>query len=411
MTSSLRHLFKQRHASVVKRIATGTLFAALLVPGIAWAESVSFKPVFMDPLETPAVQAPRAQHGLLLGATRAGDRLVAVGERGHILYSDDEARSWTQAEVPVSLTMTAVDFATPELGWAVGHDGVILHSSDGGRTWIKQFDGRAGAKQLLRYAKDKLAAATAALDDADGGDQEALQQAYDDAELAVWDAQDSAEFAPSEPLFDVWFHTPSTGFVVGSYGQVFRTDNGGQDWLLWKAPIHNPRNYHLYGISELPSGALLLVGEQGGIHRSADQGHSWEKLQSPYTGSLYRSLAFQADGEEVVLLLGFGGHVYRSTDGGDSWRQVEVPERKSINDGTVLADGSVLLVGHDGVMMRSMDGGRSFTASLDRRRQPFMGVLPVNNGPASSGPSGSVMIIGAGGAQIVVVDNGEGNKQ
>ena len=27
----------------------------------------------------------------------AGDRLVAVGERGHILYSDDDGKSWTTA--------------------------------------------------------------------------------------------------------------------------------------------------------------------------------------------------------------------------------------------------------------------------------------------------------------------------
>jgi hypothetical protein len=37
-------------------------------------------------------------------------------------------RQWRQASVPVSVTLTAVSFATPQLGWAVGHAGVVLHT-------------------------------------------------------------------------------------------------------------------------------------------------------------------------------------------------------------------------------------------------------------------------------------------
>lgn len=37
-----------------------------------------------------------------------GERLVAVGERGHIVYTDNKTtRRWTQARVPVSVTLTA----------------------------------------------------------------------------------------------------------------------------------------------------------------------------------------------------------------------------------------------------------------------------------------------------------------
>src|SRR3546814_9158629 len=63
---------------------------------------------FTDPLDAPAITSALAEHGLINGLARAGKRLVAVGERGHILYSDDQANTWQQASVPVRSALTAV---------------------------------------------------------------------------------------------------------------------------------------------------------------------------------------------------------------------------------------------------------------------------------------------------------------
>ena len=42
----------------------------------------------------------RATHGLLIGIARAGNRLVAVGDRGHVLLSDNNGTSWRLAKKP-----------------------------------------------------------------------------------------------------------------------------------------------------------------------------------------------------------------------------------------------------------------------------------------------------------------------
>ena len=47
-----------------------------------------------------ALESAKASRSLLLDVTHAGNRMVAVGDRGHILYSDDQGKSWTQAKVP-----------------------------------------------------------------------------------------------------------------------------------------------------------------------------------------------------------------------------------------------------------------------------------------------------------------------
>ncbi len=59
------------------------------------------------------------------------------GERGIVLLSDDAGVSWRQAKVPVSVSLTAVQFVDAEQGWAVGHLGVVLHTQDGGGNLAK----------------------------------------------------------------------------------------------------------------------------------------------------------------------------------------------------------------------------------------------------------------------------------
>jgi len=92
-------------------------------------------------LDTPAVPVKVPSGVFFVAITRAGERLVAVGEHGVVICSDDEGATWWQAQVPVTVTLTCVAFATPLLGWAAGHFGVILATTDGGKTWVEQLNG------------------------------------------------------------------------------------------------------------------------------------------------------------------------------------------------------------------------------------------------------------------------------
>ena len=104
-----------------------------------------------DVLDTPAQKSRLAPRALLSGLARAGQRVVAVGQRGHVLWSDDAGANWQQADVPVSADLVAVHFPTPDSGWAVGHDGVILHSADAGKSWTRQLDGRTLGDVLVAH--------------------------------------------------------------------------------------------------------------------------------------------------------------------------------------------------------------------------------------------------------------------
>src|ERR1700736_1725395 len=97
----LRTVCKPDMARTLSRIFCIILFT---VSPCVHAEGV------LGPTHRPAIMVERAAYAALMDVTRAGDRMVAVGEHGIVILSDDSGRSWRQAKVPVSVTLTAVKF-------------------------------------------------------------------------------------------------------------------------------------------------------------------------------------------------------------------------------------------------------------------------------------------------------------
>ena len=122
---------------------TALLIALATASVLAVAASATKEGAWRDVLDVPAVKSPLATRSLLNGLARAGDRIVAVGQRGHVLYSDDDGKTWQQAAVPLTSDLVAVHFPTLSTGWAVGHDGVILRTTDSGANWTRRSEYQA----------------------------------------------------------------------------------------------------------------------------------------------------------------------------------------------------------------------------------------------------------------------------
>ncbi|MCW2249264.1 photosystem II stability/assembly factor-like uncharacterized protein [Azospirillum fermentarium] len=285
-----------------------------------------------DPLEAEATVSKRSVQLMMASATRAGDRLVSVGERGTILLSDDHGVRWRQARVPVSVTLTAVSFATPRRGWAVGHSGVVLATGDGGETWTKQLDG------VMAAAIERTAAA-------DEGSPRRLAE----ADRLVRDGAD-------KPFLAVHAMDEQTVLVVGAYGLAFRTTDGGRTWSSMIGAFDNPQGRHLYAILSA-RGVLHVAAEQGGMFRSTDGGHRFDVISMPAKGTFFGVAAMS--GGDVLIAFGLRGTVCRSGDGGRSWEPVPMPP-VSFTAETQLGDGSFVLMDELGSSYRSVDNGKNF---------------------------------------------------
>lgn len=347
----------------VAAIALASAAGAPAVPAQDGASAVA------DPMALPAEAMRLADHALVLDVARAGTRIIAVGERGQVLLSDD-GRAWRQsAGVPLRSTLTAVS-AVGDTAWAVGHDGVILHSSDAGETW-----------QVQR--RDPWTPPT---------------------EEAAHDPRHGA------PLLDVLFTDASNGFAIGAYSLFLTTRDGGRTWTGARIPVAGESDAapaapaaddevigddggdtfsadelrigqesdpHLNAIARTGSGAFIIVGERGAIFRSRDGGATWNRSQLPYDGSMFGVIGYEG---ERVLAFGLRGHVFESDDLGAGWREVATGTELSLMGGAPLAGGGAVIVGANGTVLRRGDGNAALTLSTHTAAGVLAAVLPADDG-------------------------------
>ena len=322
-----------------------------------------------DVLDTPAPKSPLAAAALLNGLAVSGPRVVAVGQRGHILWSDDAGAHWQQAEVPVSADLTAVSFPTAQKAWVVGHDGVVLNSVDGGKTWRRQLDGRRIGERLVEYYQREAGASLAA----------------DPKRAAAWvaEAQRRAAQGADIPLLDVWFENETTGWVVGAFGMLLRTSDGGASWEPRLHTVDNPKALHLYAVRGI-GGELYVAGEQGLLRRLDRASGEFRAVALPYQGSLFGIVG----DERALIVHGLRGTVLRSADGGANWQPVTTSLQVGMTGSTRDAAGRFILVSQAGHVLLSRDGGASFQLAKVERPVPAAAVASAQGALLIAGPRG-----------------------
>lgn len=317
-------------------------FRFTLLAGLALVALVHSLPA-IPVLAAESQIMPLADKSLLLDGQVVGDRIVVVGERGHVLVSDDHGSSWQQQPVPTRATLTSVFFIDPANGWAAGHDSLILRTSDGGRHW---------------------------------------HEVYSNPE-------------DERPILDLWFKDTIHGYAIGAYGLFLMTDDAGKSWepvafnpatlILDNMNYGDPWpeeedvwvDFHLNQLSATGNGRRLIAAEAGNIYRSDDGGRSWLSLPSPYEGSFYGSLSL---GKGKVLLYGLRGHLFISENAGTSWVPVASNTQATLNDGIRLSDGRIVLAGLAGTLLVSTDQGQSFELHAQADRAGISRVLQASDG-------------------------------
>lgn len=283
----------------------------------------------------PPVVEIRPDRIILLDADRAGERIVAVGERGMAALSDDNGQSWRFVVMPTTRTLTAVAFADDgSTGVAVGHGGTAMRTDDAGETWQ--------ATPIEEAGIDSLLGATSL-----GGN-----------------------------------HL----IVYGAFGMYFDSTDAGRTWTRHTV-MTDDFERHISQVIQVDD-KLFMVAESGILARSDDMGQTWTKLESPYEGSFFGATR-AADGS--VLAFGMRGNVFRSSNlataelvipeteepdtedpdydeyaiieppgaQGVNWRQIPLDTTASLMGGAVLDDGRVLLVGNVGLLAVSEDNGQT----------------------------------------------------
>jgi photosystem II stability/assembly factor-like uncharacterized protein len=296
---------------------------------------------------TPSEIEPLASKSLLLDIVAIEQsRLVAVGQHGNILISED-AVNWQQSSVPVQTTLTSVYFIDKNQGWAVGHDATILHTNDAGLTW-----------QIQQYLPKK-----------------------------------------EKPLLDVIFKDQLHGLAIGAYGMFYRTIDGGKTWqsefhqeflndddaqYIAELKAEDEDAYLDEIASILPhfnritqkDGVLYLVGEIGLIAQSDDFGVHWQTFNDVYQGSFFDLTSTPQDNAVVV---GLRGHIFRRLKNSDTWQSVLSNTTALLNSVVLTDDNRIIILGNNGVMLVSVDDGESYKLQTQADGKPLIAGVWFNH--------------------------------
>jgi len=350
--------------AVLAAMGARTAFADAIAPGAAGA----------GVLDVPAIAASAPAHVLLDAAAVAGSRVVAGGEHGVIILSDDDGVTWRQAEVPVSATITGLSFADARIGYATGHFGTVLRTDDGGEHWRLLLDGRA-VPDLMRVA------------------------AGDDAHAARLAARFASD-GPDKPFLFACIVAPDHVQVFGASGMAVETEDGGTHWSDISRRIENPDGLNFYGLARQPDGSVLIAGEQG-LLLSGDPATGLHKLASPYNGSYFGVLRL-ADGR--LLTYGLVGHAFLSADEGAHWSPVATERPITLSAAEQTSDGTALLADGQGQIWRLAGDGGAAALAPSGIRAPWPVIALAET------PSHAVLALGLGGVLRLPAQSATGTQ-
>lgn len=295
---------KQSSISLLGRTVAGAIL--LSVTSFAISE---------QSLQMPVMKSELVNEILLTDSTHRGERFLAPGLYGNIIFSSDGI-NWQQSNSPTQSLLTTIFFIDDKEGWVGGHDTLILHTVDGGENWEIQYE-----------------------DPITGGDI-------------------------PKPILDIVFKDKNNGYAIGAYGLMLTTSDGGDNWeevetsdglydLLESKEMEPEPNFNSM---ILYKGKLLIVGELGTIlvfDDTAEGVDRWQVVDSPYTGSFFGVKELNT-GE--LFIYGLRGNLYRSSDGGQSWDKIETGTIANIFDCIETTDGTLIFAGASGTILR-MDKG------------------------------------------------------
>jgi photosystem II stability/assembly factor-like uncharacterized protein len=285
------------------------------------------------------------QQDLAHVATNAdGGVLIAVGAQGTLLRSVDEGRRWQAVSSGEEADLKSVVFHSPSGAWvAAGARGRILRSTDAGKTWKTLPTGIETDFQTLFVDPQTRQILL-------GGDEGLVGSSMDGG--VSWNV---TKVAMPEPLTPVTAYRRFGKLLLASsaLGRFLASHDDAQSWDLMQA---ESKAYWTDSGFDARHGAIVLVGHNGDVLRSADQGESWQLTAIEIDGRRNFLSGIHYDGNGSLIVVGDGGTVVRSTDGGANWSRASTDVREGLR-GLVAGPSRITAFGHGGLVVNSTDAG------------------------------------------------------
>ncbi|MGE4095838.1 MAG: YCF48-related protein, partial [Candidatus Binatia bacterium] len=226
----------------------------------------------------------------------------------------------------------ALSFVDINLGWAVALFATYLRTTNGGETWE---EGRI--------------------------------------EVSLEGVDVNATLAMTDPtLYDIQFVDEKTGWMVGEFGKIYHSTDGGVTWteqqnsLLGQAGFTDALNLPTwFGVRFVNATEGIAVGIEGKIVKTTDGGNSWsfiaQDISAQSTDQLFAPVWLD---ENDGWIVGASGRVLRLTDG--KWQLASLGFRAVIWLRAIdfFDENNGWIVGGYGTILHTTDGGKTWFRSV-----------------------------------------------
>ncbi len=231
-----------------------------------------------------------------------GNRIVAVGNNGVLITSEDQGQSWTLLSNIISDDLIWDIRQYGDEVMTVGQDGTVMFSSDAGVTWSS-------------------------------------------AKLDVFELQFVERFDNGD-----WI-------VGGSRGAIFITEDFGQTWTDNIGPEEAD---DLTGGAVLPDQSVIIIGEDGTLFKTVDRGNSWINLETPFTNTnvdFISSIDFLTS--DYGIIGGAALQVYVTNDGGLTWEDISIDGGGFLRHAQMI-DSNYFILASDIEIYKTQDAGMTY---------------------------------------------------
>ena len=343
---------------------------ARLLPLLLFLFTACHQDIQDVPLKTPLIGVSDKFYDV---KALSPEKALVVGYGGKILMTTDGGRTWKAKPSGTELALYNIQFVDSQNGWISGQDGLILHSTDGGEGWQKQNTG-VPVPILALWFLDKnhgwaVGQLATFLRTTDGG--ATWQEGR--IEVSLEGVSEDATLAMTDPtLYDVHFVDEKTGWMVGEFGKIYHSTDGGVTWveqqnaLLGQAGITDALNLPTwFGVRFMNATEGIVVGIEGKIAKTTDAGKTWtfiaQELAATSTDPLYTPRWI---GDNDGWIVGAAGRVLRMSNG--EWKPAPLgtPAIAWFRSVDFFDENNGWIVGGYGTILRTSDAGKTWLRSI-----------------------------------------------
>lgn len=254
-----------------------------------------------------------ALHGIAV----AGDRAIAVGQKGEVLVREGRG-AWQKVDSGSDQRLLRVGMNRDGVAVVVGAFGTLLKSTDSGQTWAsiapnwtELYKNSDIVDEFAAVRDEPTNYVVKVFDDGAiliGGEYGQLNLSADGGTTwtAVYQGQPALAGGTPPTIFGMNIRADGTGFASGQDGLILKTTDHGRTWASQVAGT----KASLFDIDSTTGGNVIAVGMRAGLV-SSDDGVTWRPINALDLSLNWYSAVGHADGKsgDSLIAVGHSGRI------------------------------------------------------------------------------------------------------